>query len=104
MFFDIFFPGHRCDSKKCASSLSMIVRLLIGNATDAIVYPDQTTKGVMTGKFDAFHKKPAQRQKHSQQNKSTARTKMDIEYSIQTQDRKLKCGMHQFEHHFGALQ
>ncbi|MBC3812863.1 hypothetical protein [Undibacterium aquatile] len=90
--------------KKCASSLSMIVLLLIGNATDAIVYPDQTTKGVMTGKFDAFYKKPAQRQKHSQQNKSTERTKMDIEYSTQTQDKKLKCGMHQPEHHFGAMQ
>jgi len=104
MFFDIFFPGHRCDSKKCASSLSMIVLLLIGNATDAVVYPDQTTKGVMTGKFDAFHKKPAQRQKHSQQNKSTERTKMDIEYSIQTQDKKLKCGMHQSKHQLGAPQ
>ncbi|MBY0569989.1 MAG: hypothetical protein K2P61_01760 [Burkholderiaceae bacterium] len=90
--------------KKCASSLSMIALRLIGNATDAIVYPDQTTKGVMTGKFDAFHKKPAQRQKHSQQNKSIERTKMDIEYSIQTQDKKLKCGMHQPKHYFGATQ
>jgi hypothetical protein len=82
----------------------MIVRLLIGNATDAVVYPDLTTKGVMTGKFDAFHKKPAQWQKHSQQNKSTKRTKTDIKYSIQTQDKKLKCGMHQSEHYFGATQ
>jgi len=82
----------------------MIVLRLIDNATDAIVYPDQTTKGVMTGKFDAFHKKPAQRQKHSQQNKSTERTKMDIEYSIQTQDKKLKCGMHQSKHQLGAPQ
>lgn len=104
MFFDIFSPGQRCDSKKCTSSLSMIVLRLIGNATDAIVYPDQTTKGVMTGKFDAFHKKPAQRQKHSQQNKSTERTKMDIEYSIKTQDKKLKCVMHQPEHCFSATQ